>query len=847
MTRKKKKIGWKVTKLLLASLFFVTLLMCTISMWGLHTVKQISTDSSKELGQTAAQNAEESLEKMAGKQLQMIAMEKAGFIEEKYKAIEAYVHGITNLAETIYESPEKYPNRPVDLPQKGNSQLSAQLLKSAKLQEVSDAVGQELLKLGNIQDLLVQYNKHNDMVSSTYIATKTGWMIQADYIAYSKYEKDSLEPKAYEAAQRPWYQKAVRAKPGEVIYTQIIRDIHLGGECIVSAQPVYHKGEVVAVVGVGSYLQTVNEAVLNTKIGEKGYAFLVNEEGQIIVSPQKEGDTAVHAQQEADLRESSNLELAQTAVHMVAGEKGICKLKIDGKEVYLAYAPLPNLKWSFATVMGEKEVVAPAKKMEQNILNLTKEVSQKQSEAIGKMLATFVVIVFAATILICIASIFFTGRITEPIRLLTKEVARMDERRLGEKIQIKTGDEVEELGNAFNEMTAQIQNYIKNVELITAEKERIKTEIQVASRLQADMLPDSADTFLDRTEFILKASMIPAKGVGGDFYDFFLVDEDHLALVMADVSGKGVPAALFMVLSRTLIRSHVSTEVNLETIIAEVNEKLCRDNKNGMFVTAWVGILTISTGKVTFVNAGHCNPLVQKADGACTYESMHSGFVLAGMEGSKYRQGTIRLQEGDTLFLYTDGVTEATNCQGELYGEGRLKECMIKAGKQSPQVLLDKIWEDVLYFQGEMEQFDDITMLGITYQQNGYQKKSGEPKMEYLQDYVGFVEQNLPNSDTSLLIAVDEIYSNICYYSHARKVTLGMKVSAPREISIYFEDDGTPYNPMERPDPDIKQTLGQRKIGGLGIYLIKKQMDQVSYEYADGKNRLQISKIMKGN
>lgn len=232
------------------------------------------------------------------------------------------------------------------------------------------------------------------------------------------------------------------------------------------------------------------------------------------------------------------------------------------------------------------------------------------------------------------------------IRRLTNEVAKIDGGNLDYRIDITTGDEIENLGKAFNHMTDQIRQYIKSLNSVTVEKERIRTEIQVASQLQADMLPNARNAYEDRDEFSLYAIMTPAKGVGGDFYDFFLLDDDHLALIMADVSGKGVPAALFMVVSRTLLRSHIVKGVPLNQAVEKVNDSLCKNNKNDMFVTAWIGVLTISTGKLTFVNAGHCRPLIRQADGSCTYETTISGFLLAGMEETKYRQAEIRLNKG---------------------------------------------------------------------------------------------------------------------------------------------------------------------------------------------------------
>lgn len=877
-TRKKKRIGQKLNRLLLVMVSAAVVISGTVSVYSLYSMKHIAMENGTELGQMAAEDAETALENLAVENLQSIAVEKVAYIEEKFAAVRAYVLGIAAQAQIIYENPERFPDRRVALPVRDSNILAAQLLWSERLDEGGRAgtgatppLTEEILKLGNIQDMLVQYNANNDMVSSTYVATESGWLIQADYIAYSKYNTtgagaDREQPDYYEAAKRQWYMRAKESESGQIIYTDVIKDIHEGGDCIVCASPIYHDGEIVAVAGVGSYLDTVNNAVLNVDIGKAGYAFLVNEKGQVMVSGSSEGETAAYAEQEVDLRESGNRALAAAVTGMVEGRTDSLELSLDGKNVYLAYAPLASLGWSFVTVIDVEEVVAPAKASQQLILSLTSDMADRQDTAIRRVIVFFVAILFVIIMLGCIFGTLFAKKLTEPIRTLTKDVAKLDGGNLDYRIRLNTGDEIEDLGHAFNGMAEQIQNYVDNLAAITAEKERIRTEIQVASHLQADMLPEAEGAFDDRDEFDLAASMTPAKGVGGDFYDFFLLDENRLALVMADVSGKGVPAALFMVVSRTLIRSRLMTVKNEEDELAymaeEINRSLCDNNKNGMFVTAWIGVLDITTGEVAYVNAGHCRPLLRRKSGSCEYDDMLGGLVLAGMEDATYRQGSLRLRQGDTLLLYTDGVTEATSKQQQLYGEERLLRTIADAGSVTPEELLQELWKDVDEFQKDAAQFDDITMLAVTYHGNGFEEKSDKPDMDKMKDFADFVEGVLEENGISMKtvmkiqMTVDEIYSNICYYSGAEEVTVGIRIEesagqkgggykagrAKKEITLYFEDDGIPYNPLERPDPDVEKLLEQRKEGGLGIYLVKKRMDRMEYEYINERNKLTVYK-----
>lgn len=247
------------------------------------------------------------------------------------------------------------------------------------------------------------------------------------------------------------------------------------------------------------------------------------------------------------------------------------------------------------------------------------------------------------------------------------------------------------------------------------ERQRISTELDVATRIQGDMLPCIFPAFPERPEFDIYASMNPAKEVGGDFYDFFMIDETHLAIVIADVSGKGIPAALFMVIGKTLIKDHTKPGHDLGDIFSEVNDLLCESNSEGLFITAFEGILDLVTGEFSFVNAGHEMPFIAKAGNTYEPYKLKPGFVLAGMEHMKYQSGCIQLSPGDKIFQYTDGVTEATNAANELYGMERLADVLAKNSEKKPAELLPAVKADIDAFVGEAPQFDDITMLCVSY------------------------------------------------------------------------------------------------------------------------------------
>ncbi len=341
-------------------------------------------------------------------------------------------------------------------------------------------------------------------------------------------------------------------------------------------------------------------------------------------------------------------------------------------------------------------------------------------------LRTVIIVIEIAVVLLSVAilvGIHFT--LIKPIDQLSAAarsfVEDKSESKGGEsaisRLSIRTGDEVETLCDSVKQMEQDINNYITHLTAVTAEKERIGAELDVATHIQSSMLPSIFPAFPERQEFDVYATMNPAKEVGGDFYDFFMVDDRHLAIVMADVSGKGVPAALFMVIGKTLIKDHTVPGTDLGTVFEEVNDILCESNSEDLFITAFEGVLDLTTGEFRFVNAGHEQPLLCRNNGAFEPYKVRPGFVLAGMEGIRYKSGAFTIAPGDKLFLYTDGIPEATDANNNLYGMDRLQTILNTVADRTPEEILPAVKADIDAFVGAAPQFDDITMLCLTYKQ----------------------------------------------------------------------------------------------------------------------------------
>ena len=283
------------------------------------------------------------------------------------------------------------------------------------------------------------------------------------------------------------------------------------------------------------------------------------------------------------------------------------------------------------------------------------------------------------------------------------------------ELNIHTGDEVENLSKVMGDMETQLAEYIEDLTRVTAEKERIGAELNIATQIQADMLPRIFPAFPERNEFDLYASMTPAKEVGGDFYDFFLIDDDHIGLVMADVSGKGVPAALFMVIAKTLIKNRAQLGESPAEILNNVNQQLCEGNEAQLFVTVWLAVIELSTGRGIAANAGHEHPVLCRAGGNYELVTYRHSPAVATFDSIRFREHPFELYPGDRLFVYTDGVPEATAANNDMFGTDRMLAALNRDREASPEALLQNVREDINSFVGEAPQFDDITMMCFRY------------------------------------------------------------------------------------------------------------------------------------
>ena len=455
------------------------------------------------------------------------------------------------------------------------------------------------------------------------------------------------------------------------------------------------------------------------------------------------------------------------------------------------------------------------------------------------------VLIFAA--LFVFIYILIKRVIINNLKKINDTLGRITEGDLTVTVDVRDNEEFSSLSDDINSTVNTLKKYIEEAAA------RIDKELEYAKQIQLSALPTN---FPNGDDFKIYAQMIAAKEVGGDFYDFYKLNDTTVAFLAADVSGKGIPAAMFMMTAKTIIKDLAEGGMAVNDIFTKANEKLCENNESGMFVTAWMGIMDLTTGIIRFSNAGHNPPLLKRADGSFEYLKTRAGFVLAGMEGICYRAGEITMDPGDRLFLYTDGVTEATNTENMLYGEERLLTFMNQNASMEARKLLPALKNNIDEFVGEAPQFDDITMLMLDYrpEKGGGRmtNKTFPAKAEALSDVIGFVEQMLEcfecpmKTQTALCIAIEEVFVNVAHYAYGDgegSVTLGIGFDKDnRTLTFRMTDSGVPFDPLKKPDPDITLSAEEREIGGLGIFITKKTMDSLSYAYENGENILTMIK-----
>ena len=411
---------------------------------------------------------------------------------------------------------------------------------------------------------------------------------------------------------------------------------------------------------------------------------------------------------------------------------------------------------------------------------------------------------------------------------------------------IRARDEIGTLSKSFVSLETTLIDYIDQVERDTKEREKINAELEIASEIQLSALPTS---FLNDKNVLINASIKSAKEVGGDFYDYFYIDDNHLAIIISDVSGKGVPAALFMMKSKELIRSKLMNQEKLSKVCYDVNNALIYNNSQGLFITAFIGILELSTNELVFVNAGHERPFIVNKDGAKQLD-IGSNFILGGLENFEYKEESIKLDSNDKLFIHTDGLNESINSSREEFGYERIREVLAENKDAQIGDCLNNMTLKLKEFTNNEEAFDDVTMMIIELKSSKLEFKFEDPDYDIIDkvnnkfnDYYSYIDKKILSEFN---IIFDELLNN--YISYEKKDNLIIEISVEIKDDMFdliIKNNGVEFNPLQREDKYIEAIDENTSVGGFGITIIKKLSNDIKYQRVDNKNVLTIKKSSK--
>jgi phosphoserine phosphatase RsbU/P len=635
------------------------------------------------------------------------------------------------------------------------------------------------------------------------------------------------------------------------VWVEPYYDQQSGETMVTYAVPIFDEsGNLRAVVACELSLQGIRDMLDSLPLGSSGTATLLSSQGVYISHPVRDYEMrqTMYGMAETlggDPRKplQSLLDLSKT---LRSGETGMTIYRVSSDDVpsYIFYRPIPLTGWSLSVTIPEDQILAPLRK--QNETNL--------------------IIGLCGGVLLLLSSIWVAFSMTRPLHILASAAGRLATGDFDAPLPKTTRrDEIGRLTASFAKMREDLHSYIEELTTTTAAKEKIASELAIAHQIQLGIVPKLFPPFPNRKDIDLYAMLEPAREVGGDLYDFSLLDEDHLYVAIGDVSGKGVPASLLMAVGKTLLKSTIHSVRDPASALTIVNNELSADNDSCMFITAFCGILNIRSGHFTFANAGHNPPLVILPDGNAKFVRTKPGPALGALQNIRYLNMDVAFENGEMLILYTDGVTEAMNGASEMFGEQGLLDTSVKFSRESAQNLVKRIVEAVYAHANGADQSDDITLLAVrTVNMNRnspVEVPARQPdadiqlenKREELEKLVTWLEASAetlpldPALTMSLNLILEEWFINVVSYAYLDKDSHKIAIrlwKQPDDLILQIEDDGQPFDPTAQAEPDTHLDLDKRKIGGLGIHFIRKNTSFMGYNRKDGRNILTLVKSL---
>jgi sigma-B regulation protein RsbU (phosphoserine phosphatase) len=570
--------------------------------------------------------------------------------------------------ETVYQNASRFTGKSVPLVPDTQAGVPSAKYMLAPGVSMTENVRRELRTISNAEYAFSVIFKNNPVLHNIYLGTTSG-------ISYRYSSANSYNP-SYDPRTRAWFTQAMNT-PDQTIWLDTYVDAY-GVICVTCAR-VFRgtDGSPRGVVATDIAFEEMTEKIIGLQIGTGGYAYMLDSKGGIIASGKPDQEMS--------------------------------------DEYQYFSAPLEETGWTFHVGIPVSEVVAPAEATKSAIDDITDQTQNYIRTILSSVLMRFIIIFAVSAMLVVAFSYALSLTITRPIEELALGVRQIGSGNLDTKIPVNGKDEIAELGGAFNKMTDDIKEYINNLQKITAEKERVGAELSVASGIQNDMLPSIFPAYSGDERFVIFAKMQPAKEVGGDFYDFFFLDEAQtkIACVIADVSGKGVPAALFMVISKTLLKQRMLHGGSLADVLADVNHELCQNNPHSMFCTMFICVLDLATGEFRYANGGHNAPLIAQGGEPYQFMELKKAIPPGMLTRAKYQEGSLQFAPGDRLYLYTDGVNEAMNLDNKQFTNDALLRSANNALSLEPEAFDGAIRQAVAEWTTGADQSDDITTLAF--------------------------------------------------------------------------------------------------------------------------------------
>ncbi|HTX88829.1 MAG TPA: SpoIIE family protein phosphatase [Bacteroidales bacterium] len=664
------------------------------------------------------------------------------------------------------------------------------------------------------------------------------------YAPYYYYDRDlGLMEKVqtgadYDYFTYDWY--ALPKAAGKPVWTEPYFDKGGGNVMMCTYSVPFYRNEngkrvFKGVVTMDISLFSLDSIVSSVHLFKSGFGFLISKAGKVITYPDRQ---LVNEDFYQFVRQNEKLRLIGRK--MMNGESGFENLtgltRNKNERNWIYYAPVPSTGWSLGVIIPENELYAGL---------------------IGffyRLFGVFLLGIFA----IFLITILLTRKFMKPISQLAKATHEIGKGNFNAPLPVyRSRDEISQLSNSFLLMQEELNNYLRNLKEAVSAREKIESELTVARDIQMGMLPVS---FPDRNDCELFALLKSAREVGGDLYDFFFPAHDRLFMAVGDVSGKGVPASLFMAITRTLFRARMTDGASLCTVMEGINRELVKENPNQIFVTFLAAILDLNLGTLEICNAGHNSPMILRRNGSIERLANSGNIPLGVRETATYPCQQADLRPGDTVLCYTDGITEACNPKEELYREKRILDFLSGCGERSPRQIAESLLQDVRKFEEGNEQSDDITLLALKYKGRQGEAGPGEDareivlqnraeEMEILADTLEELAEKWsldPRTAMETHLILEELVSNIIFYAYEDPGMHSIRIRLEKQgdhLVLTVTDDGKPFNLMEIPDDaDYREPAENRKVGGLGIHFIKTLAGKIEYSRTGDRNIVKVIK-----